>query len=86
MTFRIMACATPRFYGPLLCSLKLLESEGHEAAYSLFSPARRSWAMLEATSPYGERLQKGESFGRTALQGRSTNGASTGAGGARQPG
>ena len=33
------------FYGPLLCSLKLLESE--RARSDLFSPARRSWAMLE---------------------------------------
>src|SRR6266567_7092843 len=46
MLFRIMASRHSAFYSPLLCSLKFLQDEGHQATYSVLGAGQRSYALL----------------------------------------
>ena len=46
MLFRIMASRHSAFYSPLLCALKFLRDEGHEAAYSVLGAGQRSYALI----------------------------------------
>lgn len=46
MNFRIMASRHSAFYSPLLCSLKFLRDEGHQATYSVLGAGQRSYALI----------------------------------------
>jgi NitT/TauT family transport system substrate-binding protein len=46
MRFRIMASRHSAFYSPLLCAIRFLKDEGHDAAYSVLAPGQRSYALL----------------------------------------
>src|ERR1035441_1122121 len=46
MPLRVMASRHSAFYSPLLCSLHILKSEGHDVLYSVLGPGQRSYALI----------------------------------------